>query len=430
MEKICIQAQSEKAISPQQVHEIFDRYIHTLPPRLKNILLLPPDGTRRHSGAGWLTNILFHKLETRAGVSLIPATGTHRPMTPQELKDMFGDVPQDRFIAHRWREDTVPLGVVPEDFIDRISAGALSDSVRVTLNRHLLSDEFDLIISIGQVVPHEVVGMANYSKNVLVGVGGEEMINMSHFMGAIHGLERLMGRDHSPVRKLYDYAESAFLPRLPIHYVLTVNDSYVNPDTGFSDLMGLYIGRDRSVFESAVSLSQQRNITRLAHPVNRFLVYLDKEEFRSLWVGCKAVYRTRLAVADGGEIVIIAPGLERFGEDPLFDQLIRKYGYVGTDRILKYVREDPLLAANLAVAAHLIHGSPEGRFKVTFAADAIPKKDLEGVNYNHMTLREAQVRYDYQSLTDGWHHTANGEDLYCISNPAAGLWVAEESFRV
>ena len=271
--------------------------------------------------------------------------------------------------------------------------------------------------------------MANYSKNVLVGTGGEEIINRSHFLGAVHGLERIMGRDHSPVRQLYDYGQTEFLDRLPLDYVLTVNGTAMNARTGFTDLAGLFIGRERTVFEAAVALSQQINITFLAEPVKKFIVYLDEEEFRSFWVGCKAIYRTRLAVADGGEIVVIAPGLDRLGEDPLFDRLIRKHGYLGTERILQKVREDEEMANNLAVPAHLIHGSTEGRFRVTVAGDAIARDVVEGVNFGYMTLAQAQDRYGYRSLTQGRQSTPAGEDVYYITNPAAGLWAAKERFK-
>jgi hypothetical protein len=273
--------------------------------------------------------------------------------------------------------------------------------------------------------------MANYSKNVLVGAGGEEIINTSHFIGAVFGLERLMGRDHSPVRRLYDYAETHFLSRLPLHYILMVNGTGINPHTGFTDLMGLFIGRDRSLFEEAVALSQQCNITRLPSPVAKFIVYLDPHEFRSFWVGCKAIYRTRLAVADGGEVIVIAPGLDRMGEDKRFDRLIRQFGYVGTERILELVDTHESLSSNLAVAAHLIHGSTEGRFKVTFATDTIDGEEIEKVNFNHMGLGEAQDCYGWREFNeDGWQQTPKGDKVYYIGNPASGLWVADERFTI
>lgn len=428
MKEIRYQAQQGTALSPEQVNKAFDIYVESLTGNLKNILLLPPDGTRKHSGAGQLTRILYNKLKERSAVTIMPATGTHRPMTDDELSDMFGDIPLDIFSAHQWRADATLLGIIPSQYIQRISSNALTEAVEVSINQRLLSNEFDRIVSIGQVVPHEVVGMANYSKNILVGAGGEEIINTSHFLGAVHGLERLIGRDHSPVRKLFDYAQEAFLDQLPIDYVLTVNRTHLNEHTGQTDLLGLFIGRDRRTFEAAVALSQQHNITYLPEPIKKFIVYLPPAEFRSTWVGFKAIYRTRLAVADEGEIVVIAPGLTNLGEDACFDRLIQKYGYSGTSRILGYVRENADLRDNLAVAAHLIHGSSEGRFKVTFASDAIHRDILEHVHLGHMSLRAAQDRYGYPLLRKGMQYTAQGEQVYYVHNPAAGLWVTRDKF--
>jgi nickel-dependent lactate racemase len=430
MEKICLAASQGTILSTDQVDTALDRYVDDLPGGLEKILLLPPDATRKHSGLGGLTRVLYHKLSRRAAVTLMPATGTHHPMTDAELTAMFGDVPLSRFLAHRWREDTGLLGIVPAAFVHEISSGYLSDPLRVTVNRRLMSGEFDLIISLGQVLPHEVVGMANYSKNILVGTGGAEIIHTSHFIGAVYGLERLIGRDHSPVRRLYDFAEQQFLTKFPVHYILTVNGTDIDPSTGCTDLLGLFIGRDRSIFDKAVAMSQRHNIIRLPRPVKRFVVYLDPDEFRSTWICCKAIYRTRLAVADGGEIVIIAPGLDRLGEDIGFDGLIRKYGYVGTDRILAQVSADHDLGANLAVAAHLIHGSTEGRFKVIFASDAIAAKTVEAVNFDHLSLAQAQSRYDYEGLAQAPQAAEVAEDVCYIRNPAAGLWVAETNFEL
>jgi nickel-dependent lactate racemase len=430
MEKICLTASQGTILAHDQVDAVMDRYVDGLPGGLKKILLLPPDATRKHSGLGGLTRDLYHKLSRRAAVTIMPATGTHHPMTDAELAAMFGDVPLSKFAAHRWREDPGLLGIVPAAFVKEISSGCLEDPLRVTVNRRLMSGEFDLIISLGQVLPHEVVGMANYSKNILVGTGGAEIIHKSHFIGAVHGLERLIGRDHSPVRRLYDLAEEKFLKKFPVHYILTVNGTDIDLATGCTDLLGLFIGRDRSIFDKAVAMSQRHNIIRLPRPVKRFVVYLEQGEFRSTWICCKAIYRTRLAVADGGEIVIIAPGLDRLGEDIRFDRLIKRYGYVGTDRILAKVSADNDLGANLAVAAHLIHGSTEGRFNVIFASDAIAAKDIEAVNFDHMSLAKAQSRYDYERLAKAPQAAEVAEDIYYIRNPAAGLWVAEANFEV
>lgn len=429
MRKVIYKADNQDFISPKKREKVLIKYIESLPENLDNILLLPPDSTRKPSGTGVITNILYHRLKRRAEITIMPATGTHDAMTEEKLKGMFGDIPFDVFVEHNWRRDTVKVGTISEAFVAEVSEGLVQEQIEVEINKRLLEKKYDLIISIGQVLPHEVVGMANYSKNVLVGCGGEDIINKSHFMGAAYGLERLIGRDYSPVRKLYDYAQDKFLDALPLDYILTVNSTEINPETNLTRLAGIFIGRERDVFEEAVALSQERNITLLKQPVDKFVVYLDPEEFRSTWVGCKGIYRTRLAVADGGEIIIIAPGLERLGEDDGFDRLIRKYGYVGRKKILALVEKEKELQENLAVPAHLIHGSSEGRFSVTYASDRITRREVEAVNFNYLNLKDAQNKYELSRLSEGFNTLSGGEEVYYIENPATGLWAAQDRFN-
>jgi len=417
-------------ISSENKYNILKNYASSIPEHVKNILLLPPDNTRKPSGAGLITNILYHQLKNKANITIMPALGTHDPMTEEKIIDMFGeDIPLDVYVEHKWRKDTTCIGTIPLDFVEQISDGLFNESIEVNVNKRLISGKYDRIISIGQVVPHEVVGMANYSKNIFVGCGGEDMINKSHFLGAIYGLERLIGRDHSPVRKLYDYAQNEFLNDIPLDYILTVNSSHINPKTGLTNLAGLFIGRDRDIFEEAVALSQRRNITILDKPIKKVIVYLNSEEFKSTWVGCKGIYRTRLAVEDGGEIIIIAPGLSQIGEDKDFDSLMRKYGYIGRDRILGFVEENEDLQENLAVAAHLIHGSSNGRFSVSFASDKISREEIENVNFNYLTLEEGFAKYTLDQFHEGYNTLKNGEEVYYIENPATGLWTTRDRFK-
>ena len=322
--------------------------------QLNKVLLLPPDYTRLYSGAGKITAVYYEALKDICEVDIMPALGTHEPMTREEFTAFFGSgVPFERMIVHNWRTDVVKLGEVPADFVSEVSDGLVNTKIDVEVNRRIVDPSYDLIISIGQVVPHEVVGMANYSKNIFVGCGGSNMINSSHMLGAFYGMERIMGKDHSPVRKVFDYAQEHFLTDVPLLYVLTVTTN--RGDDTF--IHGLFIGEHRDVFEQAVKLSQDINLTYVDEPFKKVVVYLDEREFKSTWLGNKAVYRTRMAIADGGELIILAPGVRKFGEDDENDRLIRKYGYVGRENVLRLVDENEDLRANLSVAAHLIHGS-------------------------------------------------------------------------
>ncbi|MFA6948178.1 MAG: lactate racemase domain-containing protein [Eubacteriales bacterium] len=387
------------------------------PPR--RVLLLPPDYTRMYSGAGLLTSIYYKLLSAMgAQVDVMPALGTHAPMTNEEIRIFFrGAVPPESVIVHRWRDDVVKIGEVPGSFVSEVSDGLVRDAIDVEVNRRIVSGGYDLIISMGQVVPHEVVGMANYSKNIFVGCGGASMINSSHMLGAFYGMERVMGRDFSPVRKVFDYAETRFLTDVPLLYVLTATTN----EGERVDIHGLYIGRSRENFEAAVAQSQRYNLTYLDKPIQKCVVYLDPREFKSTWLGNKAIYRTRMAMADGGELIIIAPGVARFGEDAENDRLIRKYGYVGRENVLRLVRENDDLKQNLSVAAHLIHGSSDGRFNITYCPGALTREETEGAAFGYIPYGEIIKTYDPAILRDGWN-TVGGEEIFYVSNPALGLW--------
>ena len=392
----------------------------------KKALLLPPDYTRYHSNAGFITNVYYHLLtDMGCQVDLIPALGTHVPVTEEEAADMFGDIPFDQFIPHNWRTDVVRLGEVPADFVSDITEGLWTEPVSVEINRRVMDPSYDLIISVGQVVPHEVIGMANHSKNLFVGVGGSDMINKSHMVGAVYGMERMMGRDHTPVRKILDYALNTYLSERPIIFALTVTTA----PGGNIRTHGLFIGDTRRVLEEAVALAQVKNMDYVPTGIKKCVVYLDPKEFRTTWLGNKSVYRTRMAIADGGELLVLAPGIERFGEDETIDALIRKYGYRGRLQILKDFQANEDLQQNMGAAAHLIHGSSDGRFTITYAVKNISAAEVEGVGFAAADYDEMIRRYDPEKLSYGYNTLPDGEEIYFIPNPALGLWIDKSRFE-
>lgn len=425
MISLSITSKDNGGISIEEIEEALKKSLQEQGKELKKVLLIPPDITRAHSGAGDITRIYYNILKDSCQVDIMPALGTHMPMAHEEIDIFFGpDIPKERFIVHNWREDVVKIGQVPGEYISQISGGLIDEPIDVEINRLLLDESYDLIISIGQVVPHEVVGMANYSKNIFVGCGGMDIINKSHMLGAVFGMERIMGRDHSPVRKVFDYCEEHFIKDMPLIYVLTVT---TNSAEGVQ-IHGLFVGRDRSLFEQAVKLSQQKNLEYVDKPLHKVVVYLDEQEFKSTWLGNKAIYRTRMAIADNGELIVLAPGVRQFGEDKENDRLIRKYGYVGRLKVLELFKENKDLQENQSVAAHLIHGSSDGRFAITYAPGYLTKQEIEGVNYKHMDLREALKKYDPTKLKDGFNILEDGQEIFYISNPALGLWADKSKF--
>jgi nickel-dependent lactate racemase len=425
MSEILIYAAVETGISDNELLKALEQSISHKKPQLKKVLLVPPDFTRMQSGAGKITAMYYEMLKDTCKVDILPALGTHEPMSRQEWEDFFGEgVPMDCMVVHNWRNDVVKIGEVPGEYVSSISEGLVEDPIDVEVNKHLLDKTYDLMISIGQVVPHEVVGMANYSKNIFVGCGGSSMINKSHMLGAFYGMERIMGKDDTPVRKVFDYAEQNYIKDIPLMYVLTVTTA----KEGEVSIHGLFIGRERKLFEAAVKLSQEKNLTFIDKPLKKVVVYLDEREFKSTWLGNKAIYRTRMAIADDGELIVLAPGVRKFGEDDRNDELIRKYGYLGRKKVLELVQENEDLRCNLSVAAHLIHGSSDDRFSITYAVEKLAKEEVEGVSFGYLPLLEAYKIYNPEKLKDGFNTLENGEEVYYISNPALGLWADKSKF--
>jgi nickel-dependent lactate racemase len=380
------------------------------------VLIVPPDHSRLHSRAGDLTRYAWEYYGDRLQ-AVLPALGTHAPMRPEQITRMFGAMPQQLFHVHNWRTDVETLGEVPAEFIREQSEGKLNYAWPAQVNRLDTRGNFDLILSIGQVVPHEVIGMANYNKNILVGTGGRDSINRSHYLGAVYGMERIMGRAENPVRSVLNYAADRFLRNLRLVYVLTVIGRAEN---GLA-VRGLFIGDDAECFHRAAELSLKVNFEILDAPIRKAVVYLDPHEFHSTWIGNKAVYRTRMALADDAELIILAPGVKEFGEDRAIDALIRKYGYRGTPATLAAVSANADLASDLSAAAHLIHGSSEGRFKITWCPGQLSKEEVESVGFEFGDLDTMLKRYNPDALHHGYNNV-DGEEIFFIPNPGLGLW--------
>lgn len=283
----------------KHIAEVLEQYAD-----LNKVMIIPPDYTRCYSYAGEITQIIYRTLkEKNVVVHVMPALGTHMPMDAEELEKFFAGVVDDEdILVHHWQEDTVKLGTIPTEVVEEISKGLFNEEIEVEVNHLLVDGDYDLIFSIGQVVPHEVVGMANYSKNLFVGVGGRSMINKSHVLSAICGMEKALGVVDTPARKVYDYAQENFIDgKLPVVFIQTVTTRideqlYLN---------GMYSGPSRNTFELAAKLSQELNIVYVDKPATKMITYLDPDELKTTWVGNKGVYRTRMAVADKGELLIL-----------------------------------------------------------------------------------------------------------------------------
>ncbi len=389
----------------------------------KRVLAVPPDFTRLHSKAGLLTEFSW-EYYGRAMTDVLPALGTHKAMTDNEIASMYGATPRSLFRVHDWRNDVVTLGEVPGEFVREVSEGKVDYPWPAQVNKLLRDGGHDLILSFGQVVPHEVVGMANGNKNIFIGTGGAMGIHRSHFLGAVYGMERMMGRAETPVRRVLNYASEHFATNMPIVYVLTVVGKNA---AGELVVRGLFVGDDAECFDRAAALSLEVNFQMLDRQIRKAVVFLDPHEFKSTWLGNKSVYRTRMALADDAELIVLAPGVREFGEDKAIDGLIRRYGYCGTPATLAAVKTDPELAANLSAAAHLIHGSSEGRFTIRYCPGHLTREEIESVHFAYGDLAEMTLKYDPAKLKDGYN-TVDGEEIFYISNPGLGLWAYQGRF--
>lgn len=416
--------EEKNGISDAQLDEMLRNLLNQWPD-IHKVLIIPPDYTRCYSYAGIITQKIYQMIGDKAHVDVMPALGTHMPMSEEEMQKFFGDViPRDRIIVHHWQTDTIRLGYVPAEVCSEISGGLFPEKIDVEVNHLLFDGGYDLILSVGQVVPHEVVGMANYSKNIFVGTGGREMINKSHMLSAICGMEKALGVMNSPARKLYDYAQQHFIDgKIPLVYLQTVTTS----ENDAVKLHGLYIGQSRKPFEHACELAQKLNIVHVERRAAKVVAYLEPTELKTTWVGNKGVYRTRMMIANGGELILLAPGIRAFGENEEMDAMTRKYGYTGTKHILDLYRQGAF-EGKLMSAAHLIQGSTDGRFTITYATnpDLMSKEEIEGVGYQWVDYNEISKRYDPKKLKDGWNVLPDGEEIYYVSTPALGLWKVDD----
>ena len=255
----------------------------------RRVLLVPPDSSRLYSRAGVITGFLYEQLSARgAEVAVLPALGSHSAVTVDEAELLFeGRVPFDRIHRHRWRDGVTRLGEISAAEVAAISGSRMSGPVPVEIDNLLLSG-WDVVVSVGQVVPHEVVGMANYSKNLVIGLGGAATINGSHFLSSICGMENVIGRAHNPVRDLVDAAFDRFVaPQVPVLWILTV----VQDTTAGTVHRGLFVGRGRSgesggaAYRAAADLAFRCNIDLLEQPLCRVACWLNPDEFKTTWTG-------------------------------------------------------------------------------------------------------------------------------------------------
>ncbi|MCI8416826.1 MAG: DUF2088 domain-containing protein [Lachnospiraceae bacterium] len=395
-------------------------------PHAKKVLIIPPDYTRCFSFAGEITGHLYRLFrEMGAQVDVMPALGTHVPMSEEEREVFFrGEVPPDAILVHNWQTDCHTLGNIPAWLLEEISQGQYAAQVPVQVDYRFVENGYDVIFCPGQVVPHEAAGMAGYSKSLFIGIGGKEMINQSHMLSAVCDCEKAMGVMNSPLRRMFDYAQERFIDgKFPVVYLQTV----VTMKGQKACLNGLFIGSSRKPYEKACELSIRLNINHLNKPAKKVVAYADPEEMHSLWISNKAIYRTRMAIADGGELLVIAPGVEKAGESPDVDRAVRRFGYRGRKKILEWYHQG-LFEGDVLTAGCLMLGSSDGRFRITYATrpENMARQEIESLGFAWMDCEEALEKYNPDHLKEGFNTMPEGEEVYFVGKPALGLWKYEK----
>jgi nickel-dependent lactate racemase len=416
------------SIPRTEVEEMCRRLLDEAKQRLnikeyRRVLLLPPDLTRAHSGAGWITETLYKLLPRTCDTHVIPTLGQHVPHTREENAWMFGAIPDQRIHPHDWRNGVTRIGSIPAAVVREKTNGLADWEIPIDLNNDLVKEKWDLIINVGHVVPHEVLGFANHNKNYFIGLGGKDTICAAHLASATYGIESNLGTLITPTRACFNWAEEKFLGHLPDVYLQVVMQRDAANKLVHS---GVYVGDDLETYLMAARRSKAQNITVFDQPVKKIVAVMQGDEFHSTWVANKAIYRTRMAMADGGELLILAPGLKRFGEQPDVDAFIRKYGYCGTPKCMAQYKTNADMQDLAHATAHLLHGSSEGRFTIRYAPGHLSQKEIEGVNFAYADLKEMMKRYDPAKMKEGWNTMPDGEKVFYISTPSAGLWATRE----
>src|SRR5262245_25365781 len=252
----------------------------------KRVLLLPPDLTRAHSGSGWITEALYNLLPGTCDTHVIPTLGQHVAHTPAENRWMFGNIPNNRIHAHDWRRGVRAVGEIPAAMVKEGTQGKADWEIPLELNSMVMNERWDLIVNIGHVVPHEVLGFANHNKNYFIGLGGKATICGSHIAAAVYGIERNLGQLITPLRACFNWAEGQFLGQLPDVYFQVV---MCRDEGGQLVHSGLYVGDDLETYLMAARRSRSQNITLLERPAKKIVAVMQADEFRTTWVANKAV---------------------------------------------------------------------------------------------------------------------------------------------
>jgi nickel-dependent lactate racemase len=364
--------------------------------------------------------LISRVLSARGAIQLdaLVAQGTHVAMNDADKRAKIGaglsPIPLlGKIFDHHWDRDSelTTLGTIGGEEIAAETGGLLRESVRIRLNAHLSPGLYDVVLVIGATVPHEVAGFAGGAKYFFPGVAGPELTHLTHWLGALATIEKVIGRVETPTRHLIERAAS-FIPA-PVIAFTSVS---TRDDNGFTT-RALFAGDLRATVRRAAAISQQVHVQYTGRRYKRVVALLD-QHYDELWVGGKASYKLGSVIERGGELIIYAPQLSAISLT--HGALIEKYGYAPLERVRDMVEGSDELRANLCVAAHLAHVAYAGekgddgvvvpRYRITLAAN-LPQETCRRVNLGYMDVRTFDLRAYANDPDTLVVHNA-GRDLY------------------
>ncbi len=394
--------------------------------KAKKIAIVAPDYSRLASQSGIIADALLRHFGERIA-AILPALGTHVAMSKEEKREVFSTFSPNQFIDHDFLNNVNHVGTIPKGDVEE--ATEIDDLYELPfyVNSSLIDGSFDLLISVAQLLPHEVIGISGGSKNILIGLGGRPTIEVSHYVSALWGIERTLGNPETPLRRLLNRGLEMLLQKSPpILFLNTVLNPNKQADRRLIHIGAGLVTKDQpidSTFASAAQVAVETNIFDLKAKFNEVIAYLEPKIYRSTWIGNKAIYRSRLLIADNATLRVVAPGVDRFGEDPSIDDTLRRYGYRGYEAI-RQMKVDGALDGNLAAAAHILHSSTFDRFKVEYVAPKLGREEMEAVGFLYGegdAISGGQSQPSHDGEEDVLYEVDDDGRLH-IYHPGVALW--------
>lgn len=410
--------ETKRYLTESEIESILMNSLEDIPLDGKRVLVIIPDGTRT------MPLPLFFRLITQAlaprvrQLNFIVALGTHPPMSKAEILALLGLTEKEKsdlyaaigLLQHEWQNPAAlnKLGTLNSQEVKTLSQGFLEQEIPVVINRQCV--EHNHLLVCGPVFPHEVIGFSGGNKYFYPGLAGSEIIQATYWLGALITSIQIIGKKDTPVRKIIDRA-SAMIPT-PRHAICPV----VSKD----GVSGVFIGEPETAFSSAADLSAKEHIVWVEQPYQQVLSVLP-QMYNELWVGAKGMYKVEPAVADGGEVILYGPHLDRISRND--GELIRKVGYHVRDYFLEQWQQYADIPQSiLAHSTHLRgtgtfqNGIEKARIQVTLAT-AIPEKVCRKVNLGYRDPASIQLQDWAGRVLEGVLLVPRGgEDLYRVKS--------------